>query len=94
MTEDLTLYFADFGVEAVAGDARARVLRWAPDSDIMAQRVQTTGHAITYITADFPDLAHGDLIAVEGEEFEVQTVSNIDDGATRVAELQRTQVQR
>lgn len=86
--EDLNFFLADFGVPASCNDHVATVLFDRPDADILGERVKTTKYQITFRTADFPDMKHGDPMMVQGKQYAVITGPNaIDDGAFSAAEL-------
>ena len=87
--EDLTPYFADFGVTAVSGANTASVLLDMPDQAILGDMQLTTEYAITYRTGDLPGLKHGDAITVASVAYTVREVTAQDDGKTMHANLKK-----
>ncbi len=88
--ESLDAFLADFGVIAELGSMRATVVLDAPDANVLGDRAQSTAYAIVFKASDLAGLNHGDAIVVDGKDYSVITVSNIDDGAFKRAALQRT----
>jgi riboflavin synthase alpha subunit len=89
-TEDLSPFFADFGVQAIAAGKTATVILDKPDKDLLSGRAQSVAYQITYQTADFPSLKYGDSITVAGVAYTVLETSTIDDGQISTCQLQRT----
>lgn len=87
--ESIASYLADFGVPAVWGAKSATVLLDKADEDVLGGRAQSTTYDITYSAADFIGLNHGDSLTVAGVGYQVQTVSQIDDGVFNRARLYR-----
>lgn len=90
--EDLSIFFADFGVEATLGSHSATVLLDTPDANILGDRVQTTNYLITFAATDLPTIKHGDAITVAGVDYTVQMVNNIEDGAFKSAQLEKVRL--
>jgi hypothetical protein len=86
--EDLTLFFADFGVTAVSGLVSAQVIFDALGMDILSGRVQSTTYEMTYRTSDFPALAYGDSVTINGVVYQVHGSNTLDDGQISKALLE------
>lgn len=86
-TEDMSLFFAEFGVEAVFGAATATVLLDKPDAEIFDGAAIANDPVITYATTDLTGLAHGSAITVDGASFKVREVNLVDDGKLTRARL-------
>jgi len=87
--EDRAAFFEDFGIVAQARGKRALVLLDAPDRDALSGRVTSTQYAMTFDADSFPDITHGDSVRIGETNYSVISVNNLDDGAFRVATLQR-----
>lgn len=80
-TEDISLFFADFGVEAVFGEASVTVLLDRPDAEVLGGAGLTNDPVITYATGDLAGLAMDSEITVDGVDYLVRgTPRKIDDG--------------
>jgi hypothetical protein len=87
-TEDISLFFADFGVEAVFGASSAQVLLDEPDNTIFEGQLVAADASITYATGDLEGLQKGSSLTVDGNAYKVtQPPMKIDDG-----KLMRAQV--
>lgn len=87
--EDLTPFFADFGVTAVHGSDTASVLLDMPDQQILGDMQISTEYAITWRTGDLPGLKSGDAITVAAVSYAVREVTRQDDGAVMRATLKK-----
>ena len=88
--EDCSPYFADFGVIAQGGDRQSLVLLDAPEHDVLGGRATSSAYAMTYTTASFPELSHGDQVRLGDTESSVIAVNKQSDGVIGIATLQRT----
>lgn len=89
LTEDLSVFLADFGVPASTGAASGTVLFDMPDGEVLNGRMLSTGYLITFRTADFPALKHGDAVTVNGQAYQANDVRLLDDGIFSTAGLQK-----
>lgn len=90
ITEDLSVFVADFGVTAEFGDLSGKVLLDAPDASILSDRVLSTNYLMTFIATDFPGLKHGDWLTIDDIAYQVQSVTAIDDGKIKTASVERS----
>ena len=91
LTEDLAVYFVDFGVQCVSGAVTFTAILDAPDDVLGLGQVGAVSQAptIVYVTADVA-LAYGDAITVAGLAYTVQEVLAISDGNLTRARIGRT----
>ena len=87
--EDSGAFLADFGVIAERNGERAQVILDQPDENVMHDHVQSTAYTILFKASSFVGIGHGDSVNVDGVCYSVITVSNVDDGAFKRAELSR-----
>lgn len=87
LTEDLALFFADFGVSAVFGAQSSVVLLDLPDMDVLEGMAISNNPAMTYASSEFPSLVRGSSITVNGSAYTVREVRKLDDGALSQAML-------
>jgi hypothetical protein len=81
LTEDLSLFLADFGVSCTAGAISALGILDMPSQIISGDMVLSTDYSLTARTADFGGLLFGDGITVDGVNYQVREVRRLDDGA-------------
>jgi hypothetical protein len=86
---DIPALFADSPDEAEYGGESARVLFDQHDEEILQGHAQSTAYRMTYAATVFAQLRRGDALTVNGEDFMVQNVRLLDDGALKVAILYR-----
>lgn len=89
-TEDLGLFFADFGVDATWGSLSTKVIIDAATEDLLGGRVLSTDYVLTLPAAEFPGIAKDAQITVGAVTYRVREVRLIDDGA--VKELSATKL--
>lgn len=80
ITEDLTLFLADFGVTCTAGAVTAQGILDMPSQVVADGMVLTTDYKLTARFADFGGLKYGDSITVDGAAYQVRENLLIDDG--------------
>lgn len=90
LVEDLSAFFADFSVVAQYGTLSGPVLLDAPEHDVLNGMATTRAYSMTYQAAQFSGLQHGDQIKIGDKNYSVIAVNSQDDGALRVATLQRS----
>jgi len=71
LTEDLSVFLADFGVPTVFGEITSLALLDMPDQPMFDGAQMATEYAITYPKAVFPGLKNGDLVTVDGDNYKV-----------------------
>ena len=79
-SEDLNLFLNDFGVSCTAGAISALGILDMPGQVIADGMVITTDYTLTARTADFGGLLYGDGITVDGVNYQVREVRQLDDG--------------
>ena len=89
ITENLSDFFADFGVSAIFGNDTANVLFDAPDTIIADGDVISGDYSITYPTGTFPLLSYSSTITVAGTTYTVRNVRKIEDGSLTKAYLKK-----
>jgi len=90
LTEDLTIFLADFGVSCTAGDTTANGILDMPSQVLAGDMVLTTDYTLTARAADFGTLVRGNSITVDGNTYTVRETRLIDDGKMVEIGLQRT----
>lgn len=81
LTEDLSVFMSDFGVNCTAGAVSAFGILDMPSQIISGDMVLSTEYTLTARTADFGGLLYGDGITVDGVNYQVRETRKIDDGA-------------
>lgn len=79
-TENLSVFLYDFGVPVVSGAYSGSGIIDMPSEIIAGGMVLTTDYQLTVNTSDFPTLARGDAITVEGVAYTVREARMADDG--------------
>lgn len=87
--ENLSVFFADFGLSAELGEFSATVLLDCPQSEIFDGMQQTTDYTITYRSNDFHELKAGDIVIINGTPYKVRQTTTHDDGIISTASMQR-----
>lgn len=90
ITENIDDFFADFGVNATFGSDTHKVLFDKPESIVAEGLVVTAEYEIKYKAGNFPTLAHGSTISVDGTNYTVNTITAIEDGKIKAATLSST----
>lgn len=88
-SEDLSQFFADFGVTAVFGSETRTVLADLPESVIAGENIVTGDFKITYPTGYFSGMKYGDSITVNSIAYTVRETVAKDDGAITEAYLSK-----
>lgn len=81
ITEDLSIFLADFGVSCTAGAITALGILDMPMEVLAGDQVLSTDYTLTARAADFGDLQYGAEISVNGVPYTVRETRLIDDGA-------------
>jgi len=90
LTEDLTIFLADFGVSCTAGDTTANGILDMPSQVLAGDMILSTDYTLTARAADFGTLVRGSSITVDGNTYTVRETRLIDDGKMVEIGLQRT----
>ena len=80
LTEDLSIFFEDFGVSCTAGAITALGILDMPTQVVAGDMVLSTDYTLTARFADFGGLVYGDPITVDGVNYQVREVRQLDDG--------------
>lgn len=87
--EDLSPFFADFGVPATFGGQTATVLLDMPGVEIFDGMQQSNEYAMTYRATDLAGLVAGSTVVVNGTPYKVRQTTPQEDGALIKALLKR-----
>ena len=87
--EDMSIFFADFGVTAVHGASSAQVLLDKETQSALDGMVLDNDESITLPSTDLPSLATGQALTVGGVSYVAREVRVIDDGALKRVTLKR-----
>lgn len=90
LTEDLSIFLADFGVVCTAGSVTGRGILDMPTQVLAGDQILSTEYVLTARAVDFGNLAYGSGIEVDGLMYEVRDTRLIDDG--RMCELSLSRV--
>lgn len=85
--EDLSFLFADFGVTCTFGSILALVIFDQPDSAFVSNMQVLTEYEMTFKTGDLPGLKHLSVVSINGTNYSVKDVRQINDGALSTAGL-------
>ena len=80
LTDDPTIYLADFGVSVTAGAVSALGILDMPMEVLAGDQVLSTDYTLTAKAADFGDLQYGSEVNVNGVPYTVRETRLIDDG--------------
>lgn len=80
LTEDLSVFLADFGVSCTSGATTALGILDMPGQVIADGMVITTDYTLTALADNFGGLLYGDAITVDGVNYSVRETRRIDDG--------------
>ena len=89
LSEDLTVFLNDFGVNCTAGAITALGILDMPSQILSGDMVLSTDYTLTARAADFGGLFYGDTINVAGQAYQVREVRKLDDGAFCEIALQK-----
>lgn len=81
LSEDLGIFFEDFGVSCTAGAVTALGILDMPTQVLAGEMVLSTDYTLTCRNADFGGLLFGDSITVDGVNYQVKETRQLDDGA-------------
>jgi len=86
--ENLSAFFQDFALTAVANGYTAQVIFDAPDENVMGQRVQSAEYTITFPTGALGNLTYNVAVTVNGVAYKVRQCHQIEDGNLQRATLE------
>lgn len=86
--EDMSVFFADFGVPAIFGELSATVIIDQPDTEIFDRQLMAGDSSIIYVTGELEGLAKGSVITIDGADFRVtQPPMKVQDGKLMQAQV-------
>lgn len=80
ITEDLSLFLADFGVTVTSGAVSGMGILDMPSQIVADGMVLTTDYRLTVRTSEFGGLIYGAPVTVDGVNYQVREAMKIDDG--------------
>jgi hypothetical protein len=87
-TEDMSVFFADFGVPAVFGAQSATVILDQPDGQIFDGQLVTGDPSMVYISGELEGLAKGGVVTIDGTDYRVtQPPERVQDGKLMQAQV-------
>lgn len=89
ITDDLNIFFADFGVTVTSGAVSGMGILDMPGEVIVNNTVLSTDYSVTIRTADFGNLLYGASVVVDGLNYEVRDCLPVADGAFSVLVLSK-----
>ena len=81
ITEDLSLFLADFGVTVTSGAVSGMGILDMPSQVVADGMVLTTDYKLTVRTSEFGGLIYGAPVTVDGVNYQVREAMKVDDGA-------------
>lgn len=90
ITEDLSIFLADFGVSCTAGAVTANGILDMPSQILSDGMVLSTDYTLTARASDFGTLIRGSSITVDSVAYTVRETMLIDDGKFVQIALQKT----
>ncbi len=90
LTEDLTLFLADFGVSVTAGAVSGLGLLDQPGELVADGMIITTDYSLRCEASKFGGLIYGAAITVDGVNYQVRENRLIEDGAFCLMMLQKS----
>jgi hypothetical protein len=87
ITEDLDLFFADFGVSFTAGATSGMCIKDMSGFGILDDRIVDPGHVVLVRTSAFNNLFSGISATVAGQPFTIKDAMTIEDGAFSLVAL-------
>lgn len=86
-TEDLDLFFADFGVSFTAGAISGKCIKDMSGFGILDDRIVDPGHVVLVKTSAFNNLFSGVSATVAGLPFTIKDAMPVEDGAFSLVAL-------
>jgi hypothetical protein len=94
ITEDLDLFFADFGVSFTAGAISGMCIKDMSGLGILDGRIIDPGHQVLVKTSAFSNLFYGTSATVAGEAFTIKDALPIEDGAFSLVALEKVDAEQ
>lgn len=89
ITEDTSLYLADFGVDVVAGTTTGKGILDMPSELIVDGQIISTDYTLTCETSKFGALLYGSQLSINGVPYTVRVANLVSDGVFTQLTLQR-----
>jgi len=89
ITENLDLFFADFGVSFTAGAVSGMCIKDQPGLNILGDQVIEVDHQVIVKSSQFGSLIYNDPVEVEGVSFTVKETLPVEDGAFSLIRLEK-----
>ena len=80
LTENLSLFLADFGVTVTSGAVTGLGILDMPGQVVAGDMIITTDYRLTVKTSEFGGLIYGAGVTVDGINYQVREAMKIDDG--------------
>ena len=90
LTEDLTLFLADFGVSVTAGAVSGLGILDMPGELVADEMIITTDYSLRCEASKFGGLIYGAAVTVNSVSYQVRENRLIEDGAFCLITLQKT----
>lgn len=90
ITENLDLFFVDFGVSFTAGAISGMCIKDAPGINILGNQIIEVGHQVIVKSSQFGNLLYNDNVTVAGESFTVKETMAIEDGVFSLISLEKS----
>jgi hypothetical protein len=89
ITEDLDLFFADFGVSFTAGAISGMCIKDMSGLGIIDGQIINPGHQVLVKTSLFGNLLYNAYVTVAGEAYTVKEALPVEDGAFSLVALEK-----
>ena len=89
LTENIDIFFSDFGNSVVSGGARYKGILEQPDELIADGVVLTTDYELIAKNSELGSLAFDAQISIDNSDYKVRNVRKIDDGTLSVISLMK-----
>ena len=89
LTDDPSIYLADFGVTVNAGDVSGRGILDMPSEILLDNQVISTEYTVTCEASKFGALLYGSQLTVNGAAYEVRAAVLLTDGVFVQLSLQK-----
>ena len=90
LTDDPSIYLADFGVTVTAGAVTGTGILDMPSEILLDNQIISTEYTVTCEASKFGDLLYGSQVNVNGAAFEVRATVLLTDGVFVQLSLQRS----
>ena len=88
ITENLDLFFADFGVSFVAGAVSGMCIKDQPGINILGDQVIQVDYQVIVKSSLFGGLLYNDIVSVEDKLFTVKEAMPLEDGVFSLINLE------